>query len=483
MPVDMTYYNLLGVNADVSDAQLKKAYKKSAMKYHPDRVQGGEEEKKKAEDKFKEISEAYAVLSDKDKRHIYDQVGVKGMNEGAGNSAGGFGGFGDAFSMFSEMFGGGGGPFGSMGGGRRQQSGPAHRPSPDRNEKVTLKLKEAYLGKTLDKTISINVKCSSCDGTGAKSKEDIVNCGGCDGKGQSVNIQRTAFGIMQSVGTCSQCNGKGKSIRQGGECGKCKGKKLTREPKQLKLQIPAGAHTGMRMIVKNMSDWSPDYLYVGDLHLHISVDDSDSDFKVSGVDLVLNKKISLVESLTGVDFGIRHLNDTIISVKHTDIVKCNDSLKLEGCGMPIMPDQRGKHGGRSVGNMIVNFEIIYPTSFNTQQQEIIKKVIPHPTIQQSTNINLDLEKVEKLAQTNSNIKMKKPKITVVSNTGTNNENSDTKPQQHKRKSSGIPSGIPGMPGGIPGMPGGIPGMSGGIPGMPGNMEDIMGNGGVQCAHQ
>lgn len=507
MVVDTKYYDLLGVKPNVDEQTLKKAYKKSAMKYHPDRVQDPTK-KEEAESKFKEISEAYSVLSDKDKRRIYDQVGVEGMKQSGGPGSDGPGI--NPFDIFNQMFGGGGGvgghPFASMfggGGGGRGRGGPSSqgpipKPSPNKIEKLTITLQDAYLGKSMDKTISRNVKCHSCDGCGAKSKSDIITCSGCDGTGHSVSIKRTAFGIVQSMGQCAQCNGKGKSIKPGASCLKCKGVKYVREPKTFKLQIPSGTNNNVKMILKNESDWLPEYLYVGDLIIEIVVDESNSDFKTDGgINLVLNKRISLVDSLCGVDFGIRHLDNHIVGIDYKGIIKSNDIIRVKGEGMSVLPQEKGKYKGVSKGDLLIVFQIDYPTEFNDQQKEIIRKVIPQSRIVQSANINLDLEKVKKLVAVNNNIKLNMANNLLLE-TGNNTTSSNTtKPHTTKPNTSSsssnttsqntsfpenifsdLPEELRGMAGGsIPGM-GGLGGMGGSIPGMGGPMGE-----GVQCAQQ
>lgn len=456
-PVDTTYYDLLGVSPDVDENQLKKAYKKSALKYHPDRVQGDDSQKKAAETKFKEISEAYSVLSDKNKRSIYDQVGVKGMKEGAGETPdfGSFGGFGDAFNMFNTMFGGGGG--GMFGGGGKKRSGPHNKPSPNTQDRITISLRDAYNGKNIKKTISRNVKCNTCNGLGVKSKTDIITCTGCNGSGMSVNIQRSRFGIIQSTGTCQQCSGKGTSIRSGSECTKCKGKKYIREPKELNLNLPAGSHTGMKLIVKNMSDWMPDYLYIGDLELNVIIEDTVSEFKLQEKDLILHKKLSLIESLTGTSFGIRHLDDHIVMINYDKPIKCLDVLKVSGEGMPILANDRGRYGGKSHGDLIIQFDIEYPESFNQQQLEILKKIIPHTRIKQSPEFNIDINKAQEAAKQNNKIKLTQPNIQRMSSDDKlkfiasqrikeNSQNNSSRHSQHSQQSHSGGGGIPGMPG-------------------------------------
>jgi DnaJ family protein A protein 2 len=474
MVVDTKYYDLLGVKPDVEESQLKKAYKKSAMKYHPDRIHEPEK-KKEAEEKFKEITEAYTVLSDKEKRRIYDQVGANGMREGVGGS--GFGDL-DPFDIFSQMFG------GSMGGMGGNSKGPVQRPSPNRQEQITISLEDAYTGKTIDKTISRNVKCVSCDGSGAKTKSDIINCEVCDGKGQTVKIQRTPFGIMQSCTTCDKCKGKCKSIRSGSECVKCKGAKYIREPKTLNIIIPPGAHTGLMMVIKNMSDWLPDYMYIGDLELYIMIDITKSDFNVSGIDLILNKQISLVESLCGIEFGIRHLDNHILGVKYDKVIKQNDSLLIKSQGMPVLQGEKGKYNGKLVGDMIIKFEVIYPDELTEQHKEIIRKIIPQSKIVQSPNINLDLDKVHNIISQNTKIKFSMCKPELLESSSNSNSNSSASSNSNSSNKNNNKSQRNGMPSGIPesifnNLP---PGMSG-MRNMAGMMNGDNMAENIQCAHQ
>lgn len=434
MVVDTKYYDLLGVKPDVSDDLLKKAYKKSAMKYHPDRIQDISK-KSEAEEKFKEISEAYSVLSDKEKRRIYDQIGYEGIKQsgtGSGNAGPGI----NPFDIFNQMFGGvNSSPFSHMfnGNSSNQNTGPIPKQSPNKIEKITITLQDAYIGKNINKIISRNVKCNDCDGSGAKSKADIIKCGGCDGSGYAVSIKRTPIGIIQSSGICSQCEGKGKTIKQGSQCKKCNGNKFNREPKTFMIKIPPGSNNDVRMIIKGESDWHPDYLYVGDLLIQIVVNENNSDFQLNGIDLILNKDISLLDSLCGIDFGIRHLDNHIVGIEYKNIIKYNDILRVKNEGMPVLPQEINKYNGKKYGDMIIKFNIIYPENINKNQIDILYKVLPQSRINQSANINLDLKKVKNLISSNINIKFNMGDLTLEKSNPTpnnkhNNENNNKQPK-------------------------------------------------------
>lgn len=487
MVKESKFYDLLGVNPDVNDAQLKKAYKKAAMKYHPDRNPDNVEE---AETNFKKVAEAYNVLKDKNSRSIYDQLGEEGIKSSGGGASNV-----NPFDIFSDIFGGmGGSPFGGMfgggghGHGRGADDGPRAAPSPDREEGITITIADAYNGTTFTKMIYKNVKCVGCSGTGAKSLSDIQTCSVCDGSGRSVSIKRTPMGIMQSIGTCNQCAGKGKMLKHGCECVQCGGKKYTKLQKKYDIVVPAGVRAGHRVTYKNDSDWVPDYQYVGDLHFNVNVLPRDSDYmEVCDVDILINKKVALLDSLCGVEFGIKHLDNRLIGVSYDNIIKEGDVLRVKGEGMPILKSEKSKYDGRDNGDLLIKFSIVYPDKFTNEQKLVLKKCVPYNKINQVANINLDLDKVKELVKHHPTLvfhmgTVKHENATLHTNLNSkSNTNSNTRTKQRNATDSGNSSSantrfFSSNGGGIPaGMMGGIPGMMGGIPGMD--------EGNVQCAQQ
>ena len=239
------YYEILGVAKSASADEIKKAYRKVAMQYHPDRNPGD----KQAEEKFKEAAEAYEVLSDNDKRAQYDRFGHAGMGN---NGRGGFGGQGmnmeDIFSQFGDVF--GDDIFGSFfGGGQRRGGSGGGRARGVRGSNLRVRIKMNYeeIAKGANKTIKVKkyVVCNTCTGSGAKDKSSIQTCGTCGGSGQVRKVQNTFLGQMQTVTTCPTCNGEGTSITN--KCGSCKGEGRVYGEENISIDIPAGVQEGMQL--------------------------------------------------------------------------------------------------------------------------------------------------------------------------------------------------------------------------------------------
>ena len=239
------YYEVLGVDKNASDDELKKAYRKLAKKYHPD---ANPDNKKEAEAKFKEVNEAYETLSDSNKRRMYDQFGADGPQGFGGNGAGGFysqgfdgfnmGDFGDLGDIFSSFF----------GGGRtsRQRSGPIKGASLRYDLEITFE--EAFLGVEKEISFTREEECSTCHGTGAKPGTKIDTCSMCHGTGQITQMQTTILGQMQTTRTCPNCHGEGKVIKE--HCETCRGKGTIRKPARIKVKIPAGIDDGQTVILR-----------------------------------------------------------------------------------------------------------------------------------------------------------------------------------------------------------------------------------------
>lgn len=469
MVKETKYYDLLNVKPDATEEQIKKGYKKSAMKYHPDRNPDNVEE---AEVKFKEVAEAYNVLKDSKKRKLYDSLGEEALKANAGSSGGGI----DPMDIFNDLFGGGRGggspfgpnspfgDFGSMFGGRgrgRQNNEPNDSPSPDRREYITINISDAYNGKEVIKNISKNVKCVQCDGLGVKNKSDIVNCDNCEGSGQSVHIQQTPMGIMQSISTCKACRAKGKTIKEGCECSMCKGNKFNRMSRSYNIVIPEGIKSGTNIIYKNESDWSPEYKYIGDLCFTVNVEPMSDDYMfVNDVDLVLNKKVNLQDSLCGVEFGIKHLDNRLVGVKYNNIIKEGDTLRIKNEGMPILKNEKMKYN-KDYGDLIIVFSIEYPNKLTEEQKNDIRNCIPYTNVEQKTSINLDLNKVRNLVEARPSIQFSMGNVEYVKHYNLNNNGDNNTSSDNNRGRRGRGGGHGHVP----------------------NVEDMMGDGVQQCAHQ
>ena len=235
------YYEVLGVERNANADEIKKAYRKAAIKYHPDKNPGDAE----AEEKFKEAAEAYDVLSNEEKRARYDQFGHAGMSGAAGGGFGGFGGgfsMEDIFSQFGDIFGGHFGGFSSRGGGGRR----VNRGS-DIRVKVKLTLQEIANGTTKKLKINKTIACDKCGGTGAKDSSSYATCSTCNGSGYVTRVENSFFGRIQTQGVCPTCNGTGKVITA--KCDKCSGEGVVRGDEVVEIKIPAGVGEGMAVTV------------------------------------------------------------------------------------------------------------------------------------------------------------------------------------------------------------------------------------------
>ena len=291
------YYEVLGVERNANADEIKKAYRKAAIKYHPDKNPGDKE----AEEKFKEAAEAYDVLSNQDKRARYDQFGHAGMGGAAGGGAGGFGGFGgggfsmeDIFSQFGDIFGGhfGGGGFraSSSGGGRRVNRGT------DIRIKVRLTLAEIANGTTKKLKINKTVACDKCGGTGAKDPNAFTTCPTCNGTGYVTRVENTFFGRMQTQGVCPTCGGTGKVISD--PCDKCKGEGTVKGSEVVEIRIPAGVGEGMVLTVTGKGNAPRHGGVNGDLQVVIE-EERNPELVRDGNDLIHNLNITVTTALLG----------------------------------------------------------------------------------------------------------------------------------------------------------------------------------------
>lgn len=371
-------YDILGVDPGADTATIKKAYRKKAMKYHPDRHSSASvEDKKVAENKFKEISNAHDVLSDEKKRQIYDQLGDEGLQRAAADAGMNGGGMPDIIAELLRR--GGGFPFnmGGMGGGGRSGGG-----MPGKNNtaaEIGITLEEAYKGCTKRIPRRWQRRCPNCDGCGAARKEDIIECAGCNGQGVRIEVIRHPMGIIQQQRSCSACSGKGKSIKSGSECGKCLGKKVIHEDKEYKIRFPAGTKDGCTCEFKGEGEWDPvwplnkplgDIIFVA----RLQYDTNNCPYKLEGGHhLVLRKSISLRDALTGVNFAIKTMDDRYVMVSSDKILQSGDCLVVKGEGMPKMTQpikntdmeddelesEEPEIGEK--GDLHIYIEVVYPT--------------------------------------------------------------------------------------------------------------------------
>ena len=380
------YYKILGVSKDASEAELKKKYKKLAMKYHPDRNNGCDETTRKANaEKFKEISKAYTVLSDPDKRKKYDMFGEEGM-QGMGDGPSPFDVFGSMFGNMGGMGGMGSGIFGGMK--QRRPPDNSKKASPDVYAKLSVSLQDAYRGIEINKSLPRVEKCDLCNGKGTTLPDGIQTCRICQGKGQTVQMKRMGPMVTQQISTCYACKGAGETLRQGAECKKCKGAKIISNIRNYKIKIPAGSVDGDEITIKGESDWIEGYGYHGDLIFKLELNIGTCNMKREGINLVITRNISLVESLCGVDFGIKHLDDRVIRIKYDGIIKEGDSLLVKGEGMPISKNKKKRKTTAKAGDLVIRFKLLYPDELDEERKKLIKKVIPNVKSLDPRNINI-----------------------------------------------------------------------------------------------
>lgn len=340
------YYQVLGISQNASEAELKKAYRKLAMKYHPDRTKGD----KQSEERFKEATEAYEVLGDPQKRQAYDQFGHAGVNS-QGMGAGGGSGFGDIFNdIFSDIFGASG--MGAGQGRTRQARGSDLRYS------LELSLEDAVRGTEVTIKVPTWVGCEPCHSTGAKKNSKPTACQTCQGQGQ-VRMQQGFFSIQQ---TCPSCGGAGKVIRD--PCNKCQGQGRIRDEKTLNVKIPAGVDEGDRIRLNNEGEAAPQGGVAGDLYVQIHLREHPL-FKREGNHLFCEVPINLMTAALGGELEIPTLQGRV-KLKVPAETQTGKLFKLKGKGIPPIR-------GGGTGDLICRVCVETPVDLSRRQRELLKE--------------------------------------------------------------------------------------------------------------
>ena len=329
------YYEVLGVDKKASAADIKKAYRKIAIKYHPDR-QGdkSDAEKKEAEEKFKEAAEAYAVLSDEQKRQQYDQFGFNGPNMG-----GGFGGFG--------------------GSSRGQQ---IHRGS-DLRLKVRLNLKEVATGVTKKFKVRKDVQCSLCHGTGG---EGIETCSTCHGSGVVIKQQQSIFGMMQTQSVCPACGGEGKTVKK--KCPRCNGEGVERGEEVVEINIPAGVQDGMVVNAPGKGNAGRHNGQPGDIKVFIEEEPNDT-FVRDGRDLIYNLLLDFPTAALGGDVNIPTIEGGQLKLKIDPGTQPGKTLRLRGKGLPSVQGY-----GYGNGDILVNISVYVPRALSKEEKSALEQM-------------------------------------------------------------------------------------------------------------
>ena len=346
-------YEILGVSKSATDDEIKKAYRKMAKKYHPDANPGD----KTAEDKFKEVNEAYSILSDPEKKSNYDRFGYAGVDPSAGG--GGFGGgfsggfdMGDIFDMFGGMFGGGG----------RSTRANAPTRGDDIGIRVTISFDEAIFGCKKDVSYSRIEHCQECGGSGAEKGTSAETCRKCGGRG-SINVQkRTPFGIMQSTQVCDECNGKGKIVKT--PCKECRGSGNVRKTKTLEVNIPAGIDHGQRIALHGQGNFGTNGGPAGDLIIQVAVKPHDI-FVRDGFNILLDLPITFADAALGAKVTIP-TPDGNGELTIPEGTQTGSIFAVRGKGVP-------KLNGRGRGDLLVTVNIETPKGLSKKQKELLKE--------------------------------------------------------------------------------------------------------------
>ena len=355
----MDYYNLLGVEREASDEEIKKNYKKMALKYHPDKNPDNREE---AETKFKEISEAYSVLSDPDRRDIYNKYGKDGLNQMMNNGPSE-----SPFDLFSSLFGGSGGIPGFMNMNMRGHQNRRMKVEPITNI-IDITLKEAFLGVTKNVTVKKNKICDGCKGVGGSGKEI---CRNCKGQGMKIQIHQIGPGMIQQVQTtCNQCKGEKSTLKN--KCNECNGNRTVSTEKTFSITIEPGTIDREKTILNCKGHEHPDH-ETGDIAFMISIKNN-TNFIRNGNDLIIKYKINLADAICGTYVSFNHIRDEKIYYFEEGIIDKDYKRVIPNKGMSI------KRREGYFGNLIVEYQIEFPKmKLTDQERNIIQSIIPLST--------------------------------------------------------------------------------------------------------
>lgn len=360
------FYDILGVSVTASDTEIKKAYRKMALKYHPDKNPSEE-----AAEKFKEASNAYEVLSDSEKRDLYDQFGEEGLSGNGGMPGGGFGGFGD--DIFSQFF----------GGGQQRPRGPQR--GRDIKHEIGVTLEELYKGKTSKLALNKQILCKTCEGRGGK-KGAVKKCSSCNGQGIKFVTRQMGPMIQRFQTECDVCHGTGDIVDPKDRCKDCNGKKIDNERKILQVHIDPGMKNGQKVVFKGEADQAPDVI-PGDV-IFVVTEKPHKDFKRAGDDLIYEAEVDLLTAIAGGEFAFKHVSGDWLKVTIVpgEVIAPNMRKVIDGKGMPVP-----KYGG--YGNLIIKFTVKFPSN-HFADEDTLKKLesilparTPLPTIPKDAHID------------------------------------------------------------------------------------------------
>lgn len=349
------YYKVLGVDRKAGEDEIRKNYKKLSLKYHPDRNHDNKEESERI---FKRIGEAYSVLTDKQKRTIYDQVGKEGL-QGGGGGAGV-----NPFDIFTSMFGGGGGPGDFFGGGipgfnfGGMRAGPPQKRKEQHVEKINLTLEQVYSGFREIRRVQVLSSCKVCDGMGSA---DVQVCSKCNGNGIINRVQQIAPGFMSQMrGPCDGCSGVGKIGKSDKPCETCHGRKKIEQFHNMNIEFPPGIDKGDALQMD-----LDEHVYVYQVNI-----DSHPVYRREGSDLIFEKDISLCDALCGVEFQLKLLNGDLVIIKTPEdmVIHPNTIHILSGMGLPVRDQKR-------FGDIKIIFNIVFPNRISHDRKTYLYKLL------------------------------------------------------------------------------------------------------------
>ena len=357
------YYEVLEVSRSASVDEIKKAYRKLAIKYHPDRNPGDAE----AEAKFKEAAEAYDVLHDPQKRQQYDQFGfdAPGGGFGGGNPFGGAGGFSmdDIFSMFGDVFGGHGGGFGGFGGGGQQA--PKYRGS-DLRLKVRLSLQEVATGVTKKFKVRKDVTCEHCHGTGAEGGSGTETCPNCHGSGVEIRTQQSMFGMIQTQTACHVCGGEGTIIKN--KCTHCQGEGVVKGEEVVEINIPAGVAEGMVVNVPGKGNAGKHNGVTGNIQVYIEEEPNET-FVRDGQNVIYNLLLDFPTAVLGGQVEIPTIDGSNVKIKIEPGTQPGKTLRLRGKGLPAVQGY-----GTGIGDLVVHISVYVPKELTKSEKKAIEEL-------------------------------------------------------------------------------------------------------------
>ena len=370
------YYDVLGVSRGADADEIKKAYRKMAIKYHPDKNQGD----KQAEENFKEAAEAYEVLSNAEKRKRYDQFG-HAANAQSANGGGGYGGGGmnmeDIFSQFGDIFG-GGSPFDGFFGGGRQSGGGGRRVARGSNLRIKVRLTLEEIANGAEKKIKVNkqIVCRTCDGTGAKDRSSIQTCKTCGGQGAVRRVTNTILGQMQTTSTCPTCNGEGSTITS--KCTVCHGDGVVRGEETISINIPAGVSEGMQLSMSGKGNAAPRGGVPGDLIILIEEIPHET-LKRDGNNVIYDLHVNFVDAALGTSVEVPTI-DGKVKIKIDPGTQGGKILRLKAKGVPEVNSYHR-------GDQLVHINIWTPKALSREERELLEKLQDSPNFKPSPGKN------------------------------------------------------------------------------------------------